>query len=56
MRPRASCRSLAATLLALACAALSATTAQAEEPARRALKVCQDPNNLPFSKDRKSTR
>ncbi len=49
MRPRASRRSLAAALLALACAALSAPAAQADAPVRRALKVCQDPNNLPFS-------
>lgn len=49
MRPRASRRPLAAALLALACAALSAPAALADEPARRALKVCQDPNNLPFS-------
>jgi quinoprotein dehydrogenase-associated probable ABC transporter substrate-binding protein len=49
MRPRASHRSLAAALLALAGAALSAPAAQADAPARRALKVCQDPNNLPFS-------
>ena len=37
----------AALLAALACTALGAQAQEA--PARKALKVCQDPNNLPFS-------
>ncbi|MBG6079323.1 substrate-binding domain-containing protein [Rubrivivax gelatinosus] len=40
-------RALAAAALALACAAASA-----QEAPRKALKVCQDPNNLPFSNER----
>ena len=46
---------LAPGLVALACMAGSAALAQApapapaDAPARKALKVCQDPNNLPFS-------
>lgn len=39
----------AALLLVLAGTVLSPSSALADEPARRALKVCQDPNNLPFS-------
>lgn len=39
----------AALLLVLAGAVLPPSSALADEPARRALKVCQDPNNLPFS-------
>lgn len=37
----------ARALLVAAC--LAASTAQAGEPARQVLRVCQDPNNLPFS-------
>jgi quinoprotein dehydrogenase-associated probable ABC transporter substrate-binding protein len=40
-------RALAAAALALACVAASA-----QEAPRKALKVCQDPNNLPFSNER----
>lgn len=39
----------AALLLVLAGTVLPPSSALADEPARRALKVCQDPNNLPFS-------
>ncbi|ACB35368.1 extracellular solute-binding protein family 3 [Leptothrix cholodnii SP-6] len=45
--PRPARLAAAALLAALAC---SAPVAQAQDaPARKALKVCQDPNNLPFS-------
>ncbi|BAL97400.1 substrate-binding domain-containing protein [Rubrivivax gelatinosus] len=40
-------RALVAAALALACAAASA-----QEAPRKAFKVCQDPNNLPFSNER----
>lgn len=40
-------RLIAAALLAAVCAAASA-----QEAPRKALKVCQDPNNLPFSNER----
>lgn len=39
----------AALLLVLAGTVLPPSSALADEPVRRALKVCQDPNNLPFS-------
>jgi quinoprotein dehydrogenase-associated probable ABC transporter substrate-binding protein len=39
-----------AVLAALLCAGLASPLAQAQDaPARTALKVCQDPNNMPFS-------
>jgi hypothetical protein len=37
----------AVLLAALCCSALGASAQDA--PARKALKVCQDPNNMPFS-------
>jgi quinoprotein dehydrogenase-associated probable ABC transporter substrate-binding protein len=53
-RPRAGFVGLATLLLAVACTALTPARAQTPPaddapPARKALKVCQDPNNMPFS-------
>ncbi|RZS52216.1 quinoprotein dehydrogenase-associated putative ABC transporter substrate-binding protein [Sphaerotilus mobilis] len=45
----ASLSRLAAGLVALAAVALPALAQAQDEPERKALKVCQDPNNLPFS-------
>jgi mxaJ protein len=42
-------RAAAAALLALTLGALGTPTHAQEAPERKALKVCQDPNNLPFS-------
>jgi quinoprotein dehydrogenase-associated probable ABC transporter substrate-binding protein len=56
--PLAAGRHLAALILAAACVAMSPVQAQAQAqtvtpddapPARKALRVCQDPNNMPFS-------
>lgn len=45
----ARCAALAATTALVLCAAAPFAAAQDKAPERKALRVCQDPNNLPFS-------
>lgn len=45
----ARCAALAGTMALLLCAAALPAAAQDKAPERKALRVCQDPNNLPFS-------
>lgn len=46
-----STRTAGLIVVALACAATSAIAAPDDEAPRKVFKVCQDPNNLPFSSD-----